>query len=70
MRKGVKVTKKWVTRNWKDIENAINSPFGFIRLSPKREVVERCREDMGYSETMQRGDIWQSILRIYNENKR
>jgi hypothetical protein len=68
MRNGeVKVTQKWVIRNWKDIEKAIKSPYGFIQLSPKRLIVEKCREDCGYSEHMQRGDIWSSIIRRYNK---
>jgi hypothetical protein len=63
----VKVTKEWVIRNWKDIKQAKKSRFGFIQLSPKREIVERCRDEIGYSEYVQRGDIWQSIMRRYNE---
>jgi hypothetical protein len=65
----VKVTEKWVIRNWKDIQKAIKSPYGFIQLSPKREIVEKCREECGYSEYMQRGDIWQSITRRVKQIK-
>ncbi len=71
MRNGeVKVTKEWVIRNWKIIEKATKSPYGFIQLSPKREIVEKCREECGYSELVQRGDIWSAIIRRVNSIKK
>lgn len=67
MRREVMVSKAWVTRNWKPLEDAMRFHGGFYKYSPKRVMVEICRTECGYSENTLPSDIWAAIERRYKE---
>lgn len=68
MRSGsVYITVQWVRSKRKLIEHAI--PFQtFAESSPRRILVESAREEFRYSENTLPIDIWQAIVRVYNEH--
>ncbi len=59
------VTEVFVHRNWKEIASAIQASKNLRRTL----LVDKCRQECGYSENTLTGDIWMAIVRKYNEIK-
>lgn len=58
------VTREFVKKNLSSIEYAMEFD-SLARFSPRRKIVEMCREEFRYSENTLPGDIWGAIMKVY-----